>query len=71
MNTTREDFGMIMATLARLYNGAQSRGDRRRAKAYAMAVDVLLHAWPADPEPESDSATRRSDEERTLIGLGV
>ena len=67
---------MVMATLARLYKEAASRGDRRRAKAYAKAVDVLLDAWPTDPEPVPEPATaqsrgKRSEEERTLIGLGV
>jgi hypothetical protein len=77
MNTTRKDYGTTVATLARLYKDAERIGDRRRAKVYALAVDVLLDAWPADPEPPRESADRVSRtvwpaaEQRTLIGLGL
>src|SRR5258708_13649276 len=77
MNTTRKDFGTTIATLARLYKEAERKGDRRRAKVYAMAVDVLLDAWPADPEPAPESMNRVRAaahaiiEQPTLIGLGL
>lgn len=78
MNSTRKDFGTIIATLARLYKEAESRGDTRRAKVYAKAVDVLLDAWPADSEPSSRVRSRSDlhrlrafwEQERTLVGLG-
>jgi hypothetical protein len=78
MNTTRKEFGTTIATLARLYKEAERLGDRRRAKVYAMAVDVLLDAWPADPEPAPESMCRVrtaaayvETEQPTLIGLGL
>jgi hypothetical protein len=76
MNTTRKDFGTTIATLARLYKDAERSGDRRRAKVYAVAVDLLLDAWPADPEPARDSVERvraawPTAEQRTLTGLGL
>jgi hypothetical protein len=78
MNSTRKDFGTTVATLARLYKEAESRGDTRRAKVYARAVDVLLDAWPADPEParriqdRSELQRLRSfwQQEKTLVGIG-
>jgi hypothetical protein len=77
MNTTRRDFGMTIATLARLYREAEGSGDTRRAKVYAAAVDVLLDAWPSEQtEPgvrelrERGLGVASSSEEGTLIGLG-
>jgi hypothetical protein len=51
MVTSRKDFGTAIATIARLYRQAKQSGDARRAKIFAAVVDVLLDAWPADPEP--------------------
>lgn len=51
MNSTRKDFGAAITTLARLYRQAEQSGDKRRAKVYAAAVELLLDAWPSDAEP--------------------
>jgi hypothetical protein len=75
MDTTRKDFGTTIATLARLYTEAERSGDTRRAKVYAAAVDVLLDAWPAEPESleasERRLRARPHSAEETLIGLGA
>ena len=78
MNSTRKDFGTTIATLARLYKEAEGKGDTRRAKVYARAVDVLLDAWPADPEPSKRIQDRSEiqrlrafwQQEKTLVGIG-
>jgi hypothetical protein len=80
MDTTRKDFGATIATLARLYKEAEAKGDARRARVYAKAVDLLLDAWPPEAEP-ADSGGHRSShrrlraglssDERTLVGLGA
>jgi hypothetical protein len=77
MNTTRKDFGTAIATVARLYKEAERTGDGRRARVYAKAVDLLLDAWPADPEPtkpgRDHSSIRRMralwEQEKTLVGI--
>jgi hypothetical protein len=80
MDSARKDFGTTIATLARLYKEAQASGDARRAKVYAKAVDVLLDAWPSEPEPAdlagqppSHSRLRAAllSHEKTLVGLGT
>jgi hypothetical protein len=74
MDTTRKDFGMVIATLARLYREAEQSGDTRRAKVYAAAVDVLLDAWPSEPEGLPSERRLRagsSSNDETLIGLGA
>src|SRR5262252_8733046 len=55
MDTTRKDFGATIATLARLYKEAQAKGDGRRARVYAKAVDLLMEAWPSEPEAASSA----------------
>ena len=80
METMRKDFGMAIATIARLYREAEQSGDARRAKVFAAAVDVLLDAWPADPEPVRAPEVLTSDrrlragawvQDETLTGLGT
>ena len=74
MKTTREQFGVVLASLARLYRAAEQRGDTALAARYAAAVDLLLGACPPDPE---QSASRESAlqewpaYEQTLVGLGI
>ena len=51
MNSTRRDFGTAITTLASLYRQAEQSGDKRRAKVYAAAVELLLDAWPSEAEP--------------------
>jgi hypothetical protein len=77
VTTTREDFGTTLATVARLYAKAESRGDTARAAAYALAVEALVNAWPSDEEPERvpDGVGGRESDwpvyEQTLMGLGT
>jgi hypothetical protein len=76
VKTTREHFGTTLATAARLYAAAEKIGDVARARAYAVAVDALLDAWPPDDESlrPSSAAERPSGwpvHEQTLVGLGI
>ena len=80
MDTTLKDFGTTISTLARLYKEAEAKGDARRARVYAKAVELLLDAWPSEPEA-ADPADHRSShrrlraglpsEEKTLVGIGL
>jgi hypothetical protein len=80
LDTTRKDFGTAIATIARLYREAKQSGDARRAEIFAAAVDVLLDAWPADPEVARPPAVLTSErrlradaqsQEEGLTGLGT
>jgi hypothetical protein len=79
MNNTRQDFGTAMVTLARLYRQAEQSGDKRRAKVYAAAVELLLDAWPSDVEPAMPAVLTSERRLRagapsldeTLVGIGA
>ncbi len=73
MTTTRKDFGNALAVLARLYRAAETRGDEARARRYAVAVDLVLGAWPSDGSPSPEARGGPGGwpaTESTLIGLG-
>jgi hypothetical protein len=70
MTTTREHFGIALAAIVGLYKAAEERGDASRVHHYAVAVDALLDAWPADQDLEEQSAPT-SDTLRALRTSGA